>query len=540
LTNELITPSKSLGYTDIYLDFLTDANPARNFYRAESVAAVADQLDRISFDRDKLVEILIRQNQQYQASPKTFEMIEKLRDPKAVCVFSGQQAGLLGGPMLTLVKAVAVVKAAEQYSRDLQRPVIPIFWIAGDDHDFEEANHTFVLDRHGALVRLAYQHPPGMELPMSEAKFDDGEELARVKDRLRETLGETDFTPELYDLIDRAYTEADTFVTAFGKLMAGLTRDLGLTLFCPGDVDIKRHAIPLFKTIVEKQDALHRIILDRNQQIEKSGYHIQVEKKDNACHLFCNDGGRKPIMRDGDSFVVCDHRFSREELLRQIEKQPERFSPDVMIRPVLQSYLFPTIAQKGGPAEIAYLAQINPIFELFGVPVPHYKARPTITLMEKRFEKLMRKEEISFEELTGDIEQVVNKVLAKSFPSDLEELFGHLRRHVLCHFEDISRGSLEFDPSLKKFAEQTSGKIDFMLKAFEGKVFSSHKKKQQETRDRIYRLWQAIYPNHGMQERTLNISYFISKYGFEVVSLIRDKMDSEENAHQVIFLSEQS
>ena len=111
---------------------------------------------------------------------------------------------------------------------------------------------------------------------------------------------------------------------------------------------------------------------------------------------------------------------------------------------------------------------------------------------------------------------------------------------MLCHFEDISRGSLEFDPSLKKFAEQTSGKIDFMLKAFEGKVFSSHKKKQKETRDRIYRLWQAIYPNHGMQERTLNISYFISKYGFEVVSLIRDKMDSEENAHQVIFLSEQS
>jgi len=152
----------------------------------------------------------------------------------------------------------------------------------------------------------------------------------------------------------------------------------------------------------------------------------------------------------------------------------------------------------------------------------------------------MRREEISFEELTGDIEQVVNKVLAKTFPADLEELFGHLRRHMHCHFEDISRGSLEFDPSLKKFAEQTFGKIDFILKAFEGKVFSSHKKKQQETRDRIYRLWYAIYPNHGMQERTLNISYFTSKYGLEVVSFIRDMMDSEETSHQVLFLSEQS
>ncbi|MFH1304277.1 MAG: bacillithiol biosynthesis BshC, partial [Planctomycetota bacterium] len=162
----------------------------------------------------------------------------------------------------------------------------------------------------------------------------------------------------------------------------------------------------------------------------------------------------------------------------------------------------------------------------------------TLTLVETRFERLMRDENISFEELSGDIEQVVNKVLARTFPTDLEELFVHLRRHVHCHFEDLSRGSLEFDPSLKKFAEQTFGKIEYTLKAFEGKVFSSHKKKQQQTRDRIYRLWHALYPNRGMQERALNISYFISKYGREIISYVHDRMNEEETGHQLLFLSE--
>lgn len=538
MTSRLIAPSKTFGYTDIYLDFLAGSDPARNFYQAPTAASVAEKLDMIAFDRELLVGLLHQQNQRYGASLGTHEGIDKLRDPRAVCVFAGQQAGLLGGPMYTLIKALATVRAAAAYTQELQRPVVPVFWIAGDDHDFEEANHAWVLNRQGQLVQLAYQSAPEVQLPTAEIRFTDAGELNRVMAALRECLGETDFTPGLYELVASAYTPDDTFVTAFGKFMAALTKDLGLVLFCPGDPAVKRHAVPFFKAIVEKQDELRRAITERNHLIEQSGYHIQVEKKDNASHLFYNEGGRTPVLHDGDSFVVGDGRMARTELLALIEEYPERFSPDVMTRPVFQSFLLPTVSQKGGPAELAYLAQINPIFELFDLPAPYYLARPTITLLEARYERLMREHDITFEELAGDIELVINRVLAGTFPPNLQALLEHLRRHVQTHFEDISRGSLTFDPALGNFARQTYGKIDFTLKTFEAKVFSSHKKKSQETRDRIYRLWHAAYPNHRFQERTLNVSYFVSRYGLDIVSFIYEKMDCEEKAHQVLYLSE--
>jgi bacillithiol biosynthesis cysteine-adding enzyme BshC len=538
LTSQLISPSKSLGYSDIYLDFVAGSGPATRFYRAADVRSVADMMDSVDYPRDRMADILIKQNRDYSASEKTFEAIERLRDPRSVVVFSGQQAGLLTGPMLTLLKALSTVKAAAAYAEQIGRPVVPIFWIAGDDHDFEEVNHASVLDHEGDLVEIGYNSPPQSAAPIAEISFDDSNELARFKSSLRDALGETDFTPRLYDLIDAAYTPDDTFVTAFGKMMAGLTRDFGLVLFCPGDADAKRVAVPFFKAIVEKQDELHDLIVTRNQEIEESGYHIQVEKKDNASHLFYKLTNRTPIMREGSEFIAGDHRFSKSELLDAIEAEPEKFSPDVMTRPVFQSYLFPTVSQKGGPAEIAYLAQINPVFDVFGLPAPYYRARPSVTVLEKRFEKLMKREEITFEDLTGDIEQVINKVLARTFPDNLEAQFEQLRRHLKTHFEDLTASALRFDPSLKQFSKQTSGKIDYAVKAFEGKVFASHKKKSQESRDRIYRLWHALYPNRALQERTLNISYFISKYDFEIISFIYKRMDSEQSSHQLISLSE--
>ncbi len=537
MTNELIAPSKLLGYSDIFLDFLAGSEPARSFYLATSVAAVADQLDTISFDRERMIKILTRQNKLFGASAKTLEKIQTLRDPRAVCIFSGQQAGLLGGPMLTLIKALAIVKAAESYTQKLDRPVIPIFWIAGDDHDFEEANHTFLLDQHGDLQRIAYETPPEFAVPTAEILFADEAELNRLKDAVKESLGQTDFTNELYALIDKSYGHSDTMVSAFGKLMTSLTAEFGLPLFSPGDSEAKHHAIPIFKQIIERQDEIHSLLSERNSSISSNGYHIQVEKSDDATHLFCNCNGRHPIKRDGNNFNVDGKSYSKKDILEWIEKEPERFSPDVMTRPILQSYLFPTASQKGGPSEIAYLAQINPLFKLFDLPAPYYCARATLTLVEKRFEKLMHQHEITIEELSGDVEQVINRILAKSFPHDLDEGFIRFRRHLQTHFEDFVSDSLSFDPSLNRNAEQTFGKVDFAIKAFEKKVFSSHKKKSKDARDRIYRLSHALCPNRGFQERSLNISCFISRHGLGVVQYMYDCMDSEEKSHQMISLS---
>ncbi|UCE25590.1 MAG: bacillithiol biosynthesis cysteine-adding enzyme BshC [Candidatus Zixiibacteriota bacterium] len=536
--SNLIAPSKSLGYSNIFLDFLADASPARHFYPSESIVDVAAGLDAVEYRREEICRILTAQNRLYGASQQTLDNIERLKRRSSVCLFAGQQAGLFGGPLLVVYKALALVKAARLYETELNRPVIPVFWIAGDDHDFDEVNHMWVIDRASELTRVSYDARPSIELPTSEIEFSDSTELEKAKEHLRNALGQTDFTNDLYGLIDEAYTENDTFVTAFGKLMASLTSDLGLVFFSPGDAEAKQLAVDLFISMIDNEEDLQHRLDSTNDEIKSHGYHLQVEKSAEASHLFYNLDGRKPVVRHGDKYLVGEKSLSRAELIDCIRNCPERFSPDVMVRPVLQSFLFPVISQKGGAAEIAYLAQIGRIFELFGRVTPYYRARPSLTIVERRFEKLMAEFDIGFEEVAGDIEQVVNRVLSKSFPDDIERQFNEFREHLRERFGQLNSTSLKFDPGLKKLAEQTMGKIDFAVKGFEGKVFSSHKKKSQETRDRIYRLWHALYPNRNFQERSLNITYFLSRYGRGFVNFLYEKMDSEQKAHQLVNLSE--
>ena len=527
-----------MGYTDIYLDFIDGNGKAGDFYRARNLESVAAALDGLSFPREKMATILHRQNKSFGAGEATLKNIDALTDPRAVALFSGQQAVLFGGPLLVVVKALSIIKAARLYSEQLQRPVLPIFWVAGDDHDFEEVNRASVLNREGDIQTVVYGTPPDKELPTSQIRFADRGELRRAINELKEVLGETDFTAELYDGIEKAYSADDTFVSGFGKLMIRLLGRHGLVLFNPGDKEAKTVAAPLFKRIVQSQDAVHNTLTETNERIQSSGYHIQVEKADDSTHLFYNDGGRKPIHREGKKFTCDGKSFSKEELLSLIDSHPERFSPDVITRPVLQSYLFPVVSQKGGPSEIAYLAQINPVFELFDVVPPVHKARPSATLVEGRMQKLMEEYKIDFQELTGDIEQVINRVMSESFPDDIEQEFSQLRQDVELRFEQFAEKSLKFDPGLENFAKQTFGKVDYALRNFEGKVFASHKKKSDTTRQRIYRLGNALYPDRSLQERKLNVSYFLARYGTGVLDFALEQIESEETAHQLLFLSE--
>ena len=530
----LVDPCSDLGYSRIYLDFLAGKSSATRFYLAGSLEEVADQLDSRDYPRQQMVGILRKQNSRYNASAETFVNIDKLADPRAVCVVSGQQAGLLGGPLLTLLKALAVVKAARHYSEQLDRPVIPVFWIAGDDHDFEEANHTFLLDRQGGIKRIAYEAAPEPPVPVSSVQFSDQAELERLLGEVKEILGQSDFTPDLYDLLERAYSSKDTFVTAFGQFLAGLTQDLGLVLFSPGDPEAKQLATPLFEQFIKRQDQMHDELVSTNKEISAAGYHIQVEKSDDSSHLFCDLNGRLPIRRVDGGFAVGDLTFSSDELIARLKSSPDLFSPDVMTRPVLQSYLFPVLSQKGGPAEIAYLAQLNPLFDLFDLPAPAHKARPSMTILETRIKGHMDEMEIAYKDLCGDIEQVINRVLSRTFPENLEHDLNQLRESIAEQYHRFADEALVFDPGLKEFSKHKFGKIDFALKEFEAKVWSAHKKKSKDTRNRIYRIGASLYPDRTMQERVLNISYFVSRYGTGVIKYIYDHLDSEQTSHQML------
>lgn len=538
MTNRTVAPSKALGYSDLYLDFLAGKSPAREFYLSSDISEIARRIDQFSYRRTELVEILSRQNREYGADAKAFESIQKLSHKDTLCVFAGQQAGLFTGPMLVLVKALAIVKLAGTYSAQLRRPVVPIFWIAGDDHDFDEISSTWVLNQQSELVELKYGTRPVVEVPAAEMQLSDVEELNRLKQLLRDSLGQSDFTDELYGAIDSAYSVGESFVSAFGKLMARLTSGTGLAFFNPGDAEAKELAVPFFEKVVDSQPAIHRSLAETNRAIVAAGYHLQVEKKENAALLFRNVGNRRPIYVETEGFSVGSDRFSAEKLKSEIRSHPVQFSPDVMTRPVMQSFLFPVVSQIGGPAEIAYLAQSNRLFEVLDVPTPLHRGRPSVTLVEKRIEKSVDEYNLSFDDLTGDIEQVVNRVMAATFPKDMEQGYADLTSDLAGRWNQFVESSLKFDPSLEDFARQTFGKIDFALKGFESKLFSSHKKKGRDIRERIYRVQLHLFPKRTLQERTINIACFVARHGFGVVSYMQNQMEADQTAHQIIALSE--
>lgn len=538
MTDKLIAPSPSLGFSQFYLDYLAGHKAAVDFVVSDDLQTTASQIDKHVYSRAAVCDILLRQNTRFGVDQTALDSIRQLTNDKALCVFAGQQAGLFGGPLLVVVKALAIVKLAREFSLKLSRPVIPIFWIAGDDHDFDEIATTFVLNQQSELVELTYSPRPALELPAAEIRLDSAEELARLLELLKISLGQTDFTAELYSEIESSYKAGETFVGAFAKFMGRLTRGTGLAFFNPGDSQAKALAAPLFERIVDEQPSIHQALHTANESLQKAGYHLQVEKKESSALLFRHRGGRKPVHVDSGKFTIDGETFTPADLKSSIRANSEQFSPDVMTRPLMQSTLFPVVCQIGGPAEIAYLAQCRPLFEIFDLPTPLHRGRPTLTLLEKRIEKLVDEYNLSFDEITGDIEQAVNRVMAANFPKDLEVGYRSLTEDMSARWKKFADTSLAFDPSLAEFANQTYGKIDFTLKNFEGKLFSAHKKKGKEIRERIHRVQHHLFPRRTLQERTLNISCYLARYGFSVIPFMLDRMSTDQNGHQLISLSE--
>ncbi len=507
-------------------------------YPDSSPESVAQAIDNRQYDRQALAAILKKQNESFNAKPKALENIQRLSEPNSLVVFAGQQAGLFGGPLLGFYKAIWAVKRAGELSEKLNRPVIPIFWIAADDHDFAEINHTYTYDILGEPVQRSYYRVDNEGQPAYDLRFTDEELFAELKESLVDSLGQTDFTEGLLSRLFASYHLGADFVTAFGKFFTDTMPDTGLVLFSPGDEDFKRLATPFYRQTLDKHGPIKKSLSESNERILSAGYHLQVQKEESACHLFMLDPDRRAIHVAGDSYRIGEKQYTAHELQEVIQSEPNRFSPDVLTRPVLAAYVFPTIEQGGGPSEVAYFAQLWRLFDLYDVPAPLFSGRISATLIEKRFEKLMNKHGLSFPDFCGDIEQVINSALGKSFPHDLEDSFSKVKSSVSAEFSELAKQVIAFDKTLEANAGQVLGKIEHALAAFEKKTFASHKRKLADERAALYRAGNSLFPRHGLQERTLSVVYYLSRYGYPLMDFIFESLELDTANHQLLFLSE--
>ncbi len=529
------------GTTRFFGDFLYDFSKVEpflggNFRNRESFSAVAEKVLSGNYARQKEAAILTEQNRTFGSGQKTFENLKRFEKPDSLAVFGGQQGGLFGGSIFTLYKAWTVLHLAEKLERELGRPVIPFFWMAGDDHDFAEVNHTFVMDKDNRLTKIEYApSKPPQGLPMGRVRFD--ESISVALKQWEGAFNPSDFKREIFSKLSSAYAAGRTFPEAFASWMNLLLGDSGLVWVNPNDSRLKELAADFFIAELGLNGTSQAKVAAVNKRLQASNYHVQVHKTEELLNLFYQPELRETIRKKNGGFVTeAGNRFTAAELQNRFHQSPGDFSPNVLLRPVLQSYLFPVVAAVLGSSEVAYFAQIGPLFELHKLPFPVVYPRRSVTLIESRTMKILEKHNLSVLDFAGDPEALLGRLVREGEGKELETKVLFARQLVKEAIEALKRELAGLDPTLEKTVEQVKAKFDLEIQNLEKKGVAAAKKKNEILREQIYRTKEFLFPEGVLHERVFNATYFLVKYGFDLLPRIKRQINFENFDHQVISL----
>jgi bacillithiol biosynthesis cysteine-adding enzyme BshC len=518
--------------------YVHDFGAVSSFYAGDPNDPVAwrNTLGRVQAtprDRRALVDILARQQERRGAPLQAREAARRLLDPQTVAVVTGQQAGMLGGPLFTLLKALTAIRLAREVQREHGTAAVAVFWIDAEDHDWNEVASLTMLD--------ADYRPRVLALPTRESA--DPVPVATIKldptiDTLLAELGAllppTDFTAGLVDSLRAAYRPGAGMAEAFGRWLDGVLGPLGLILYDCSDPDAKPLTSHLVRRELEQPGRTWRLASDAGAELERQGFHAQVAPQPDGVALFYLNGGRHPIRRDGPDFVAGGERLTQADLLRTADQEPHRFSPNVLLRPLVQDSLFPTIAYVGGPSELAYLGQLKAVYEHFELPMPLVVPRATATLMDSAAARFMNKYSLEYRQLQAQDDGELNRLLESLLPPEVESSLQEARAAAETRMAAVIDAVRLLDPTLEGTARAALGKMEHELRALHGKVIHAAKKRDDVLRRQFTRTRALIFPNGQPQERTLGFVWFLNRYGPALVGILERDLPRDGSVHALL------
>ncbi len=461
-----------------------------------------------------------------------------LQEKTTLAVVTGQQLGILGGPLYTFYKIITAVKLCNNLNeRYDDYTFIPVFWLEGDDHDFDEVKSINIIDEANNLKKISYVD----EMPEEENKGSVGflklnPDINRFFDELNTELRDTEFKGDILSKLKSFYSEGRTFKDAFRDLIFWLFDEYGLVIFDPQDTEVKKLLTPVFKKEISGFRAHSEKLVNVSAKLEEE-YHAQVKVR--AINLFFHtDEGRYLIEPVENDFRLKRKRkkFTYDELQSLIEKEPERFSPNVLLRPICQDYLLPTAFYIGGPGEISYFAQVTPLYSIYQVEPPIIYPRSSATILEKNISSLLEKYELSLEEVFTDPDILKNKVLGIISPNSLDDIFSQVSNEIELTYDKLKEKLFEFDKTVADASTKYRQKSIHYLDELKGKALDAQKKKHEVTLRQIDKLNTAIFPASNLQERELNFIYFANRYGTDFIKTIFNELSINKFEHQGIKL----
>ncbi len=526
--------------TRLFTDFLAYTAAAHPFYpRSPRFSEwLKDETPNERYDpgrRLRVAAILERQNRSWNASSKTLENIEHFR-AGACTVVTGQQVGLFGGPLFGIFKALTAVKLADE-AKAAGIDAVPVFWLASEDHDLAEVNHTVMPTPEGRLEEFVSVTHGVEDAPVGSLRLEaDIEALVEAAATL---LGSSDAA----NWLRVCYVRGETLGNAFARLFAELFAEWGVILLDGSDPELDVMVTPIYLDAVKRAVEIDEGLLQRGRELEAAGYHQQVKVTSSSTLLFnFRDGARTVIHRrvNGDQaieFIIGEEKISQDELLRRITKAPEDFSPNVMLRPVIQDYLFPTLAYTGGPAEVAYFSQAAVVYEALLGHVTPIVPRFSATLIDAKAQRLLDKYALEPADLFQGADALKQELASRTLPADLQaafdKAFGALEQCV-----DAIRGSLaRLDSTLVDAANRAGGKMQYQLEHLRSSAARAELRQSEVLERHAAFLSNFLFPGKTLQEREIAGIYFIARFGSDLLKVLYDSIRSDCFDHQVISLS---
>jgi bacillithiol biosynthesis cysteine-adding enzyme BshC len=508
----------------LFADVLYHPDRTASFYGHErhDVEAVRAAAGKIDFPPERRRTLVAALRQQNPESPA----LERLAQPGTVAVMTGQQVGLFSGPAYTIYKALTAAKLAETLTES-GVPAVAAFWLATEDHDFAEVNHTWIFDGEHRPTKVEMGRTASAQ-PVGSVTL-----AAPPLRELRAGLRGLPFGEETADLVEEAYRPGSSMGKAFGELLRAVCKGFDILQVDPMLPAFRELAAPALRSAVDAAPDITARVMERNRELAEAGYHAQVHVENSTSFVFLLESGKRLALRRADrDYILNGRRFSAAELMDRAAS----LSPNALLRPVVQDSMFPTAAYVGGPAETAYLAQSEAIYRtiLGRMPVP--MPRCSFTLVDERSHKLMTRYGLGLGDFFHGQEVLHERIASKLVPPAVSGMLSETTSAVNAALGRLRSEMAGFDPTLTDALDRSGRKIRYQLAKIERKVGREALQRDARAARDAASLYGLIYPERHLQERLYSILPFLAKHGLDLASRLYQTVQLDCPDHRVVVI----
>jgi len=494
-----------------------------NFRALEAFALKATEVDS-SFDksaRERAAEALI------VPAGGDSSRLDRFVDEGGYMVTTGQQAALFGGPLFSLYKALTAARLAEALEDKLERPVLPVFWVGSEDHDWEEASQVGIVGVDNEIHHIEVPSPdPTRTPPLHRVQLDDC--VSEVVTEFLGHLPDTDFSSEYKALLEDAFRPGKSLVDGFHKTLQHLTGRFGLFFTDAAHPVVKRGSAELLLAELDRAEELEGVLQDTADALATAGYPLQVPILKDSINLFLEGpDGRERLYRQNSGYRLrrSGDELSRRDIQKCVDANPLALSPNVLLRPVVEANLFPTLAYVGGPGELAYFGQLREYFAAHGTTMPVIYPRHTAMPIEAKIRKVLDKFGLDADALARPFHEVAGDVARDEVPDKLKSVLSELKTAIGSRMGELTVAVKAVDTTLSSSVQHSRNQVFGAFEELERKVLQAIKRQNETYLSQLEKAQVHLYPDGKPSERVQSPFYFLARYGGPVLDALYDSFE---------------